>query len=340
MNILIIDYLSYDGHKFFNRIHINALCNMGHNLCLVGKDGQFSEFKNSPNIEIKTIKYHSKTAGSVFDDIMCLYWIKKNIHLSQYEIIIIPTYDILSYITFNVKNKVYIINHNNIDFFEKSKYGKLRLLLTKILPSNNIHICLNEDMTNYMKSLFPSKQVLHVPHGVCKPSMDLKRPSIICDNEKFIFCPINRNFDGNEVKSILSSSILQEYLEHNNINLYIKNIIPFEGICKNIKRIDNNLEKPEYDYMLQNSMAILLPYPKQYKHRCSGIMFECISRNKPIICSDIEGLKIYSKDACVLTYSNINQLLDRIEESKTIVVNNNLDIFNPKNYWNDIFNGM
>ena len=51
----MIDYLSPNGHENFDKIHIEALVNLGHNLTLVGKKGQFDKVENKDKINIEVL---------------------------------------------------------------------------------------------------------------------------------------------------------------------------------------------------------------------------------------------------------------------------------------------
>lgn len=339
MNILFLDYLSYSQHKVFNSIHIDSLLRLGHRLSLIGKKDQFNDYIGKDNIEIKTIPSSSSKFGfnSIIDDMKNLYWIKNNIIFKNYEIIIIPTYDILSLSLFRITGRVIIINHNNISLFTESKIGKLRLFLTKHLPLNYTQICLNELMTKTMKRLLPLHMICHVPHGLCIPSSYLVKPEFIKEKENYVFCPINRNFDYTELSEILSSQQLHDCLKELNLNLYIKDIVTIKNNFEKIKIIKKSLDKSEYDYLINNSNAILLPYGKSFGKRCSGILFEGISRNKHIISSDTEAIRAYEGLASISYYRNIEELCKCLKEcSNNIKVDNNLSIFNPDNYWNQI----
>ncbi|TYK38354.1 hypothetical protein ACTMKN_12320 [Bacteroides pyogenes] len=336
MNILVIDYLSYKGHRFFNRIHIQALLSLGHKLTLVGKDGQFDEYKESiktidiPNKKQRLVDYY------VFRDVSNLNWIKKHIEFDNYDIIIVPTYDILSFSFFRISKKVFIVNHNNISLFTESKIGKMRLCLTKFLPKNYTHICLSTLMKEHLQKLLPSKDVVFVPHGLCKASSDQLKPDFVSKDESFIFCPVNRNFDREALVAILNSKVLHAKLKELNLKLYIKDILPYSDKCDMIVKISGMLSRAEYNYMLQNSKAVILPYGKQFGYRCSGILFESISNDTHVIASNIEAMKVYADKASISFYDGVDDFCSCLNECINIKVHNNLELFNPLIHWEKI----
>lgn len=340
LNILILDYLSYKGHRFFNRIHIQALLSLGYNLTLVGKEGQFDEYVG----KIKTIVIPSPkpklaiTNYYIFRDIASLNWIKSNIEFDKYDRIIIPTYDILSFSFFRIHQKTFVVNHNNISLFAESKIGKIRLWLTKQLPTNYTHICLNTLMKDELQKLLPSKTVVQVPHGLCKASSILKKPEFIANDESFIFCPVNRNFDKDKLETILNSKVLHTKLKELKLRFYIKDVIPYNGNCEMIVKVGSLLSREEYNYMLQNSKAVVLPYGKQFGYRCSGILFESISNDTHVIASNIKAMRVYAGKASISFFDNIEDFCSCLDECINIKVYNTLDFFDPSIRWKEILN--
>lgn len=336
MKILVIDYLSYNGHRNFNRIHLDVFLKLGHNLTLVGKTGHFDEYKDNPKVSIiyPSILDNVKPEDSHFKNISNLLEIKKQVKVSDYDIILFPTYDVASLFVFRTKMPTYVIDHNTVGMLNNSLFGRIRLFLTKTLPSNYYHICLNKSMETRLRELDRKHKVFHIPHGICPPAMNLAKPDFLNENQHFIFCPINRNYDSDFVQSIFESSRLGEYLESNNMVLLVKDGIPCNCQNKNIIRIENGLSKPQYDYLIQKAKAIILPYGQRFVYRCSGIFFECISRKTPVIATDLEEFRQYKENTDLYLFNNVAELLDKI----TLCIHNgsrefNNDVFNPRQYW-------
>ena len=340
MRILVIDYLSYKGHRFFNKIHINTLRNLGHQLCLVGKSGQFDDFKRDNDISIIQIPQQNIPFldDSVIIDIMNLLWIKRNISLNGYQKVVILTYDIISLFFFRLSIPVIVVNHNNISLFSESKIGKMRLWMTKCLSNRFTHICLNEVIAERLHMLIPFGKVFHVPHGIYNfriidsKSETFSKP-LFLDENPFVFCPINRNYDRDTLCSILNSENVEAILRESGMKLYIKSALPYNGCSDTIIRVENTLSKEEYDYMIQNAQAVILPYGSKFGLRCSGILFECISHNTHVIASDIVTMRCYEKMASISYYNNIESFCNCLSECLTKQVNNNMELFNPTNYW-------
>ena len=342
MKLLLLDYISYSGHKNFNKIHINALLSLGHELCLYGKRGQFDNIEKSM-VDIYDIPdcffkdYPITPVSFRLRCIATLNWLKRHIIWENYDVVVFLTYDILSIFTFEIKQKTILINHNNVS----QLWSCIKRFLTRRLPPNYIHVALNKEMENRLKELFPLRDVYHVPHGLCPPSDEIKKPSFISVGEKFVFCPINNNFDKQFVKKIFEDRVLYEFLKETGITLCLKESL---GVCSDenvIKKVPGTMDYGEYNYMLQNAIAVLLPYGEVFKYRCSGIFFECVARNTPIITTQLNAMAIYINIVNMRMFTGVDSLIDALKYYiQNDNVSQNTEEFSPKGYWEKIFNEM
>lgn len=324
------------GHEVFNFIQLDALLAIGCNIHAVVFGNYLNCYKNINKVEItqipsKYIKTNKSPFHSRINDIKRLIWIKRNIILNHYDYIIFSSYDILSLCFFRFKHKILLINHNNVDQFN----SKIKLYLTKKLPLNYEHIVLNEYMGSNLIDFLSNKVVKYIPHGFLEPSFKMRRPEIVIEGEKFIFCPVNRNYDKFLIENLIHSNIFNNYLEQNNITLLVKKQL-IEYPKRNIK-IVGILDDEEYNYMLSNALAVLLPYGEDFKYRCSGILFECVARNTPIIATPREALKIYENNIRIVFFEDDKSLIMSIKElQKQITAVYDKEKFQPIEYWKNV----
>ena len=342
MKLLLIDYISYKGHQNFNKIHIDALLSLGHDLHLYGKRGQFDNIDKS-KVEIYELPdcffkdYPITPVSFRLKCIATLNWLKKHIIWEHYDIVVILTYDILSLFTFKIKQKTILINHNNVS----QLWSSIKRSLTRRLPQNYIHVALNEEMEARLKELFPLKEVYHVPHGVCPPSDEVKKPSFISAGEKFLFCPVNSNYDKQFVKKVFEDNMLCVFLKEHRLSLYVKATL---GVCSDenvIKNVPATIDYGEYNYMLQNAITVLLPYGEDFKYRCSGIFFECVARDTPIITTKLNTMAIYKNSVNMRMFTDVDSLIEAIDYYiQNEPVNFNPEVFSPNDYWEKVFEEM
>ncbi len=337
MKILVIDYLSYVGHKRFNKIHFDAINRCGDELAFVGRYGQFENIPEANVVlTIPEWFYKSRFFPSVsyrLQMILCLWWIRFKVAPSQYDLILFPTYEVLTYLFSPFKGRQVAINHQNVGLLSNF----VKRWATKILPSSIIHIALDKMTSNKLKEILPKCQVFYVPHGFEEPSSNIKRPKWVTA-DSFFFCPVNRNFDLNVLKSVITNSELKVFLKDYNVDFVLRDI---DGLNypERFVKLSANTPQQEYDYLIQNAKAVILPYDKYFVYRTSGIFFECIATDTPVIVPRMDSFIQY-EDFNVWFYSNIEELIDNIKDcyftKERKVVEK--ECFSPYNYWISVLN--
>ncbi len=343
MKLLLLDYISFKGHQNFNKIHIDALLALGHELILVGRKGQFDNIETSVNVcklEIPEVLFKEYPVPAIsfrLQGMSALFWIKKHIRESDYDAVIILTYDILSLFMFRIKQKTFLINHNNVP----QLWSKVKLFFTRRLPKNYIHIALNKEMEGRLKELLPDREIYHVPHGICPPSKTVKMPTFVKVDERYLLCPVNNNYDATFVKRVFEDQRFYQYMCSHNITLFVKDSIGVKCDKAVIKSIPSTLEKDEYNYLLDNAMAVILPYGEGFKYRCSGIFFECIARSIPVITTQLDAFKIYKENVDMGMFVDVDSLIDAVDYYLHNTYRKcNMQIFSPYKYWADIFKNI
>lgn len=338
MKILIVDYLSYPGHKRFNKIHIDALEGLGHDLFFVGKKDQFPDSCEPrllcipPDIFFKSLPLQS--LSSRIQNILCLKWVYSHVHEEDFDLILFPTYDIVSLFFSPFKNKCLVINHNNVSQLN----SRIKAWMTRHLPLSVSHITLDSLSQKRLQEVIPNAKVYMIPHGFDKPSNNISKP-VWLDCDTYFFCPVNRNFNQEDVNKLFQNSLLHEVLKKARSCIYIKD---FSGIENNsvLKIIPSNVPQKEYDYMIQKAKAVILPYNSSFRYRVSGIFFECVAANTTVIVSDIESFKQYS-DLNVLYYSDIESFVSCIRKVLSMSPSlYDLTRVEPQNYWRTVISDL
>ena len=338
MKILMLDYLSYGAHKNFNKIHIEALIKSGCSLHLVGGKKQFDNIIKNPAIQIDeipgfltpTTKHSPIFLRFVY--IICLLWLRCKYNVCKYDVIVIPTYDPMSIWVYRTSKKLVLITHD-VHYLE----NKIKYYAVNSLPAHYIHVGLSVEMVEKMKSLYPHKRIQYIPHGLCPISEcdKLVKPQILNNiNNEYLFCPINNKYEIDFIHALFTSPILINYLEKNNLILIIKKKLFQDNKSPRIVTIENDLSKPEYDYLIQNALVVILPYEYNYKYRCSGILFECVMRDTPVLATNIQAMSIYKEKINLKLFDSVLSLIDGVNlfrNGRKKVVDK--DYFDPYKYW-------
>ena len=338
MRLLLIDHLSPEGHKKFDEIHISALHDLGHEVTLIGRNGHFPSFENMDDIRIVTFPEWSfrplplKPLSERLFGIFRLLWLLFHVKFKDYDAVVLLSYDVLSLFMFRIRKDVFLINHNNVSQINNSK---IKLLLTRTLPNNYKHVALNEMMEKRLKELLPYKTIVYVPHGIFLQNGDSSKPDFIDEGKKFLFCPVNRNYDAEFVKKLLGSTIITDYLEKNNLVLYVKKSIELSRNSNSIRHITTFLTDKEYEYMIEKAQAVILPYSDGFKYRCSGILFECIARNTYVISTRIPDMEIYRDKAKISFFSSDKEFVECLMGNDVKLISNS-SVFDVRQYWKKI----
>lgn len=340
MKILVVDYKSIKSHQNFNKIHIDVLLHQGHHLTLVGKKGQFDNIEIKQGVNILNIPegfYFSFPFPQLSErmrEIFCLLYIWLKIKFSTFDFVIIPTYDILSFFLFRIPQKVVLINHNNVSQLE----NKLKFILTKLLPKRYIHIALNRLMEEHLRELLPNAKIYYIPHGVLSKPIEKRLPSFLQNEKAFLFCPVNSNFNNEFVNTIFCSTELRDYLAQMELQLFVKSSLDIHPESSNIISLPS-LSDSEYDYMLSHAKAVILPYGKMFKYRCSGILFECVSYNTPVLATTLDDMLIYKNEINVDFFDDSQSLvLGLTKLLTTSLTEKNIAALNPELFWKKMIN--
>ena len=340
MRLLLIDYLSPPGHKKFDSIHISALCDLNHELQLIGRTGQFNGIAKKGYIHVRSFPKWMfkplpiKPLTERLKGIIRLIWLLLTVRTTDFDGVVFLSYDVLSLFVYRISGRVYLINHNNVSQINDSK---IKLMLTRSLPSNYIHVALNQQMERRIKELLPSKDVVYIPHGYMVDDGKDRKPRYLLGDERFLFCPVNNNYNQDFVKKLLSSHLLQDFLSKNSIKIITKEKL-LQGENNNqVLGIRGRFSEEEYRYLMRNAKAIILPYGENFKYRCSGIFFECVANDNVVISTAIPDMEIFANQAKIIFFYDELSLINSIkiiDDYKKMP--KNCDELNPFEYWRSI----
>lgn len=341
MRLLIIDYITYLGHRNFNKIHVESLIRLGHTIHVVGRNSALSSIDNNEKLKFTYLPGWSNRSFPVssvserLKNVALLFWIKRKFDFQDYDLVIFLAYDILSLCFHRSYTPTILINHNNV-----SQLGsRIKLYLTKHLSGNYTHVVLTEETRMQLRDLLGKDSVKYVPHGFVYDKGEAVKPKYLNEGERFIFCPINSNYNAEQVTNLFSSSGFLELLEKENLLLVTKSNLVGSVKFQHIVSLSKRIPEEEYRYLLRNAVAVILPYSNAFKYRCSGILFECISANTPVIATQIEALDMYRDLIQIKFFRNVSEFVDNIRyflnTTRTKVDNT---VFVPDNYWEQILN--
>mgnify|MGYP001418771426 CR=1 FL=1 len=250
-------------------------------------------------------------------------YINKFINRSNYDLIILSSYDTIALSLSSIKRKLFLINHNNLQCLN----NRIKLFFFKRISMTHAHIVFENYIKNYLTSI-GVKNVFKISHGLpkkIKPSFKIDYLKKLKRNnfKNSIFVPSSSSSDIDFIQKIILDVDFNNFLKSNDILLIIKGNYKLNN-CTNILVLNKYLKDDEYNYFFITSDIILIPYKNSFKNRVSAVLHECVSNNKPFICSDIEAFRVYESLIKYKPYFNsINDLKNQISGLLNCLVNKN-----------------
>ncbi len=318
--ILFVDLNCSFGHNNINKIYIDKLEKAGYNVELAMTKSYFENlqlFDKKLYIELpeKYFYYNSKLMFRI-NQYLLLILIKNKCKNVSFEFVFFSFFEETSFYFSRFSEKSYLMVHGNAEnLFNKFKY----YFLSKISRRTVINFLVFSDD---LKRLFNSKNIYNVivsQHGCPKPLINsvivknqfknfLRSINCIHNDDKFLFIPNANKFGNNFIYKLLLNIQFLDYINLNKINIIIKH----QKIDVNSDRIyfiPNSINNNIYNSILLNSYVILLNYPDSFQYRVSGIFFECIANDKPMILSNITSFNSFNE---VFNYNPYYNSIDEI----------------------------
>ncbi len=338
MRILYLDLLSPIGHKNLNKILVELLKDLA-SVDIAWKEGYIGDesFLNTVNnfYPISELYYSfSSKVDYRIKNIKKIKWVFKNINVDSYDLIFISSYETISLALAwprATRPRVLILNHNNLDelkdFFKK-------IFFTKI-PTYVEHIVFEEYMKEYIvKNIkVPNKVwVIHYPIAFDKvqdyqqlPNGKIPEGNFL--NSALIFAPSASN-DENFISQLINLQKEERFLNSTAFRLLVKSK-QSEYHDDHLIVVKRYFTYEEYLMYLCNASLLLLPYPKDFRYRVSGVLFDAFAFKKKIIASSIPMFHYF-----VDKYLFLRKTFNNIQEFKEIIYlyNDQLNNANSQDY--------
>lgn len=240
---------------------------------------------------------------------------------NKYDRVIITCIDIYSFwfLSWLYNKKVLVIDHGIGNVKDNTIY---RCLWRLTNPSVKL-IVLEEYIKDMVEaSLYRNVYLLKHPLPQVCPSAIVEENSVVKgnlsifnnkENVSIVYAPSSGNDLG-----------FMEELCHTKIPKLIRVIAKssFAYESAQLKIYNLYITDDEYNYYLDNSDFILLPYPSSYNYRISAVLFEALVRGKRVLVWENNTLKYYSMifPEQVFSFTDIADLFEKVEQLKWHVI--------------------
>lgn len=294
--IIIIDPLSPKGHYDINKVALEILAGeydikyyaaeyykslVPNGVEFHGYDRHYFELKSSP-LENRKNLYHGfkKMLADINKENE-----RKTILLMSYDIIVFYLLRRKMQLT---KNDVLLFSHSNVDDYRRSKIK--RFLYNRVSKKTKT-IVYEQFILDYLKDHYDTDSyvVRHTLNNYKKFFSDTIDDSL-CSFVKKDDAMTIVSLSGNAIEKGIIEELIEldenGYLATNSIRLYIKyNSCEYKS--NNLWITKTYLNDGEYAYLVDQSTYMLLCYNSEsYQYRVSGVYFDALTFEKPIIYSN------------------------------------------------------
>lgn len=273
-----------------------------------------------------------------------LYWIPfQNIkaaarlnRLNEYDYIIFASYH--PYVSaflplyFRHLDRIYAMNHNNIDYLDVSSKGRI---LFNFFGRKINHIVFEEFISEYLSKTFKvdPRKIFVVPHPMNQ--MFDKNPI------KYDCVAISNSNDEKWVKDLINYEKETQILSKNNLKVILRSK-EYEFNNGALIVIKGYLEDEQYYDYICSAKYIFMAFPESFKYRMSGTIVDALSNSIPVIGSDIPLIRSYENEykGIVFCAKKPKDLVDILLNSNNTFYENQFAQFKEKHSYKSITDSL
>lgn len=217
---------------------------------------------------------------------------------------------------FKNQNRIYLMHHYNTDTLERRKPN----FFFSLYVNKVNHIVFEKFIGDYLMERYglSKERLLILPHPLYKNKIENISPKYACVG-------ISNSNDEDFIKEIIMIEKEQRIFENNNIHVILRSKTQtFDNGYLNV--FTGYLEQDDYDYYINNTSSIFMPFPKSFKYRMSGTLMDALSNEKILLGTDVPLLKLYQEKYPHICYVVKNPY----EFINEVIKINDLDINNIK----------
>lgn len=275
------------------RMDINIIKELGKvsNLTVLSPMNWYAQKFDYVNYEDIQYKFDNRTKvkyflNNIHSILKAVIYDKKN----YYDYFFFASYEtceflLMSLLLPRIKDRVYIVHNNNIDFFERNK---LKKMCFNWYARRIHHIVLEEFIKEHLVESYglDADKVHCLPHPL----------NHIMEKQEKVYDCVGISNSNNEdwIKAILSLEQEKKIFQNNNLRIVLRSKkLSFDDGY--LKIINGFLEDSKYYNFILSAKSIFLPYPETFKYRMSGSLVDALSNNTAVIGTDIPLFRFFEK---------------------------------------------
>lgn len=311
-DFLIVDFMVEESHK----VYCNAIIEEINNKCtsvVIEKDG-YIEIKEDDSHKLFQIStkeivgnYPIKARLNTIYNFLKAYNIAKKY---RYRKVLVLGYDPTMFL-FMVKElmsmgDIYVVEHHQLDEVCDSDWKRK---IWNLYKDKVHHILLDESIVKMVSEEFSLDiDKIHVYPHPCVFKENYKKEE---QSSKIEVLCISQSNDVYQIQELIDYEKESYFLKKNNIQIVIRNNSNWDASgLDGFKTIDGYLSSDEYNQLNKECDIVLMPFPLQYRYRCSGTLIDALAAGKKVISSSVPESVVYSElypELC-RTYSSIHEI--------------------------------
>ena len=336
--VLFIDLFCDFGHNNINRIYINKFLEEGYDVHVAMKKSYFETLgidKELLHLELPESLFKNTNSKILyrFNQIRLLWYISEKTNNLDYSFYFFTYFDEIAFYLSWFRRSSYLMVHGNTE----SLYVPLKFFFLRRLSNiKEINFVVFLESFQKLFNLKGIDNVLVCSHGLpVFEEFESKHESYLFNDliktincpftePKIIFVPNANKFGDTSINDLINHQRFVELIEKNNIIVVLKGK-PNSESRHRFFYLPPYVDETNFKALLKNSFVVLLNYPLSFQFRVSGLFFECMARNIPLVVTNISPFLHYSKNFNYNPYyGNLDELVSTIDFLTTVDSN-----FNP-----------
>lgn len=323
-DFLFVDFMVEDSHRVYCNSIINEINKNCSSVVIEKRDYiDYREDEYHKVFEINTREivgnYPIKARVNTFYNYCKALKIAKRY---EYKKVVVLGYDpvmfLLMYKTLSSLGELYVVEHHQLDEVSISGWKK-RIWEHYKLQTN--HILLDDAIVDITAKDFsiPKDKICVFPHPCIFDSKKIEKTTLKSNMIK-VLC-ISQSNDPKQMQELVNSERETKFFENNNIKVVIRyNDLWKANDLKGFEIINGFLPEVDYNRLNEECDIVLMPFPLEYRYRCSGTLIDALAAGKKVVSSFFAESQSYSTrfGKICRTYTSIKEIGSIVLELNTL----------------------
>lgn len=285
MNILVLDFLFPEGHRYINNNIIKCLSNIA-NVDVFAKEDYYKEYKDGwNNVRLEEFSVSKKalnrnsTIVRKIESASMMAKSKRKIQSQPYDCVVVLSFDTLAMALcklYFASKKMFIIHHKNIDDLCRKR---LNSLVFRTYMNDVHHVVFENVFKHYLvnKIGVTDERVHVIPHPVGVHNFDNR-----FHGDSYDCVALSQSNDEAFLREIIEYESKSRYFKTNNLKIVLRSK-HFRFDDGHLQILNGFLPTSVYNEYILKASTVFVPLPESFKYRVSGTIYDAFSMHKTVL---------------------------------------------------------